>query len=174
MTPEQRKLTHDLIITPPSGTRRISLEEFLRRFPSSVVDGKLASGLLEEAWRTKNSDDLQSVLMIGHTFGFGPDQIAILCRLLEENWHFDHENIVSALDKFRSPRAVDALFHATQWIPDYLEYDETRALAVKAIFALAKIPGVESQSKLEVLAGSHDEILQKRAKHLLAHRDSFM
>lgn len=174
MTPEQRKLTHDLIITPPSGTRRISTDEFLLRFPSSVLDGKLASGLLEEAWKSKNSDDLQSALIIGHTFGFAAGQIDILCRFVEENWHFSHESIVSALDELRSPRAVNALFHATQWIPDYLDYDETRALAVKAIFALGKIPGVESKSKLEVLAGSHDEILRKRAKHLLAHRDTFI
>jgi hypothetical protein len=79
---------------------------------------------------------------------------------------------VSALDEFRSPRAVNALFYATQWIPDYLDYDETRALAVKAIYALGNIPGIESQSKLEVLAGSHDEIFRKYAKHQLAHRDN--
>ena len=156
---------------PPSGTRRISEEEFLRRFPSAVVDGKLASGLLEEAWRIKNPDDLGCALTIGATFGFAADQIDILCSLLEENWHFSHENIVITLDEFRSPRAVNTLFRATQWIPEYLDYDKTRALAVKATFALGNIPGAESRSKLEVLANSHDEVLRKGAKHLLEHRE---
>ncbi|MFD5103330.1 hypothetical protein [Streptomyces albidochromogenes] len=34
---------------------------------------------------------------------------------------------------------------ATRWIPEYLDFDEFRALAVKAIWALGAIPGPEAR-----------------------------
>ena len=74
-----------------------------------------------------------------------------------------------ASDGLRTPDAVEALFGATQWIPT-LEYDDSRALAVKAIWALGKIPGAEAENKLETLARSGDDILQKTAAEQLERR----
>jgi hypothetical protein len=170
MTVEQRRLCKDLVITPPHGRSQISKEEFLRQFPSSVQQGKLALPLLKEAYDAHSPEDLECALLIGFTFGFGPGHREILSNLIEADWHHSHEDIVEALDTLRSPDAVDALFRATQWIPKSLEYDEGRALAVKAIWALGKIPGCESQAKLEMVARSDDPVVRETALEQLDRR----
>jgi hypothetical protein len=170
MTAAERKLCRELIITPPHGVSQISKEEFLRQFPSSVEKGKLAVGVLEEAYRAQNAEDLQCALIIGHAFGFGSQHADTLCRLLEVDWHYSHEDVVSALDGLGMADTVGALFRATQWIPKSLEYDDSRALAVKAIWALGKIPGTEAEAKLEILACSDDAVLRKTAVYQLERR----
>ena len=170
MTEEQRKLSRDLIIQP-DGRSRITKEDFLRRFPGSVEGGKLAVSVLEEAYRAQNAEDLQCALIIGHAFGFGPEHIDVLRRLAEAEWHYSHEDVVEALDSLRTSDAVEALFRATQWVPKSLEYDDSRALAVKAIWALGKIPGTAAETKLETLARSGDAILRKTAMEQLESRN---
>lgn len=170
MTPDQRQLCRDLVITPPRGVSQISKEEFLRQFPSAVEHGRLALKWLEEAYQTRNAEDLLCALIVGGNFGFGPEHKDILRRLIGEDWHYSHEDAVEILDGFRGPDVVDALFRATQWIPKSLEYDDSRALAVKAIWALGKIPGTETETKLETLARSDDAILRKTAEEQLERR----
>jgi hypothetical protein len=169
MTEEQRDLCSALTILP-NGSRRISKEDFIRRFPSAVERGKLASRLLEDAYLVQNGDDLECALTVGFTFGFAPEHTKILNRLVEADWHVRHEDVVSALDELRSPDSVEALFRATQWIPKYLEYDDSRALAVKAIWALGKLPGTKAETKLEALARSDDAILRRAAEEQLDRR----
>ena len=169
MTEVQRKLCRDLIIFP-NGQGRITKEEFLRRFPSAVEHGKLASRLLEDAYRAQDGDGLECALTIGFAFGFAPEHTKTLCHLVEADWHVRHEDVVSALDKLRSPGTVEALFRVTQWIPKSLEYDDSRALAVKAIWALGKIPGTEAETKLETLARSENTILRQNAVEQLERR----
>ncbi|WP_073814917.1 hypothetical protein [Streptomyces sp. CB02261] len=45
------------------------------------------------------------------------------------------------------------------WIPEYLDFDENRALAVKAIWALGAIPGTEAREALEDLRDDENEII---------------
>jgi hypothetical protein len=169
MTEEQRKLCRDLVIFP-NGQSRITKEEFLRRFPSAVERGGLALKWLQEACETRNADDLSYALIIGGNFGLVPEHKDVLRRLVEEDWHYSHEDVVSALQTWPTPDTVDALFRATQWIPKSLEYDDARALAVKAIWALGKIPGAEAETKLEALARSDNAILRKNAVEQLERR----
>ena len=70
------------------------------------------------------------------------DHLDLLVQLASADWHHKHEDVVSALGQLRSPAAVEALYHAAWWVPDYLDFDESRALAVKAIWALGGTPGV--------------------------------
>lgn len=172
MTIEERRLCRELIVTPPKGVRRTTKEEFLRQFPDAVEDGSVSTTLLERTLIEKSSDDLQCVLIVGYTFGFSPSQADILCRLLEADWHVSHEDLVGAMDKLRLPQSVDSLYRATQWIPEYLSYDDSRALAVKAIWALGKIPGSESEGALRRLVSSSVEVLSDTAKHQLRRRQN--
>ncbi|HEV2327429.1 MAG TPA: HEAT repeat domain-containing protein [Verrucomicrobiae bacterium] len=171
MTEEQRKLCRDLIIFP-NGRSQITKEEFLRRFPSAVEHGRLALKWLQEAYETRNADDLSYAFIIGGTFGYVPEHKDILRRLIDEDWHYSHEGVVSALQTWPTPDTVEALFRATQWIPKSLEYDDHRALAVKAIWALGRIPGQEAEKKLEVLARSDNPILKRNAEEQLKRRQS--
>jgi len=169
MTEEQRKFCRDLIIYP-DGRSRITKEDFLRRFPSAVEHGRLALKWLDEADQTRNAEDLNCALIIGFVFGFAPEHLDILRRLVDVDWHYSHEDVVSALETWPTPDTVEALFRATQWIPKSLEYDDSRALAVKAIWALGKIPGAEAETKLEALARSDNAILRKTAEEQLKRR----
>jgi hypothetical protein len=169
MTPEQRKLCRDLIILPNARVR-ITKEEFLRQFPSAVEGGKLALKWLQKAYETRSADDLSCALIVGGNFGFVPEHKDILQRLIDENWHYSHEDIVTTLQNWPTPDTVEALFRATQWIPKSLEYDDYRALAVKAIWALGAIPGNEAETKLETLAHSENAILRKNAQEQLERR----
>jgi hypothetical protein len=170
MTLEERNLCRDLIVTPPHGVSQISKEEFVRRFPLAVAGGKLAPSWLEEAYKAQNAEELQCALAVGFTFGFAPEHKEIFRRLIGEDWHYSHEDVVSALETWPVPDTVEALFRATQWIPKSLEYDDSRALAVKAIWALGKIPGTEADASLKALARSDDIVLRKTAVEQLERR----
>jgi hypothetical protein len=170
MTEEQRKLCRDLVIFP-NGRSRITKEEFVSRFSATVGHGRPDLNWLEEAYRTQNAEDLEYALTIGCVFGFAPEHKVMLCRLIDEDWHHSHEDIVSILsEKWPTIEIVEALFRATQWIPKSLEYDDFRALAVKAIWALGKIPGPGAETKLETLAHSDNAILRKNAVEQLERR----
>lgn len=170
MTTEELKLCEALIVTPPQGERAISKEDFMRRFPSALEDGKLAMPILQEAAESRNAKQLQCALTIGHTFGFSPAQVAILVRVLGDDWHYSHEDVVDALNDLASVSAVSALFDATQRIPTYLQYDDSRALAVKAIWALGRTPGSEAELALRTLASSENVLLREGAQRQLQRR----
>lgn len=96
-------------------------------------------------------------------FGFSPEYKSILRRLSGEEWHISHEDIVSALDKLRDIDAVDVLYNATQIIPSHLDFDDARALAVKAIWALGNLGTAAAKEKLEMIAGAEHPILRANA-----------
>ncbi|MBR0828142.1 hypothetical protein JQ596_21635 [Bradyrhizobium manausense] len=169
MNEEQRKLCRGLIMSP-RGSREISKETFLQRFPSAVDDGGLALKWLDEAYRARHAKDLDCSLIVGFVFGFTPEHVVILCRLVDADWHHSHEDVVSALDELRTPAAAEALFRATRWVPKYLEFDDSRALASKAIWALGKLAGGEAESKLAILAASDDEFLRNAALKQIERR----
>jgi hypothetical protein len=163
MTSEERSLCRGLMVTPPIAGRKISKEEFASRVPSAIERGAVATRLLEEALRSRNADNVQCALIVGHAFGFTVDQVDVLTQLLEADWHVSHEDVVSALDKLRSPAAINALLQAAQRIPEYLSYDDSRALAVKAIWALGKVSGGEADSALRKLSTANESVIRDAA-----------
>jgi hypothetical protein len=167
---EECKLCWDLLITSENPTGRVSKDEFSRRFPSALEQGKLALRLLDETFDARNAEDLECALIVGHVFGFGPEHVDVLCHLIDADWHYSHEDVVDALDDLRSPKAIDALFRATQCVPKSLEYDVNRNLAVKAIWALGNLQDSEADAKLEVLSRSNDAIGQEAAAKQLERR----
>jgi hypothetical protein len=168
MTPEQKSLVMALVIVP-GREPRITSEEFLYRFGAD--DGKLLGlQLLRDALGRCDRDDVELALIVCFTFGFTEDHLPTLLGLASAEWHVCHEDVITALGSLNSPAAVNALYQATQWIPSYLDYDETRALAVKAIRALGRIPGVEAERALRRLVDSDDSIISERAKRELARR----
>ncbi|SRR6266446_3086090 len=172
MTAQERNLTNDLIITHGDAGPSISKEEFSRKFPSAVQNGKLALPLLEQAVSDRSAKDLQAALLIGFKFGFGFEHNHLLCCLIDANWHFKHEDVVLALEEIKrnDSETVSALFRATQIIPDYLAYDETRALAVKALYALGSIDDPEADEALMRVAQSDNELLRAEAASQIAWR----
>ena len=166
MIEREKKLILDLV------TKGLSEEEFRRHFrPSSKDSRKLTLDLLEESYEGKKPDDVEYALMFGISFGgFSPEHLDLLCRLSEADWHYKHEDVVTALDKLRDKRAIETLCHSALKRHEYLNYDDARALAVKAIWALGNLNDPSADEKLKLLATNDDKIVRDEAAKQLLRR----
>ncbi|MET9955107.1 HEAT repeat domain-containing protein [Streptomyces sp. NPDC006339] len=169
MTPEEQDLVMGLVFVPGEG-RRNTLDEVLAHFGES--DGAaLALRLLRDAMERRDADDVEMALIVhAAAKASGEEFLEPLIELFPADWHRGYEDIVSILGAFRSPRAVPTLALATRWVPEYLDWDENRALAVKAIWALGAVPGPKAREVLEGLRDDENEIIRQNALNQLARR----
>ncbi|WP_313919557.1 hypothetical protein [Tahibacter sp.] len=152
--------------------KRISPQEFLRQFRDADDGVVLAGQLLQEALASRRGDDADLALLVGFSFGFAPEHLPALIALEPADWHHSHEDVVLALDDLRSPAAVEALHHATQWIPAHLDFDFNRALAVKAIWALGKIDSEDATAALVQIAQDPNPLLAECAAKQIRRRQA--
>ena len=171
MTAEERKLAFGLI-TIPDGKSQISPGEFICRFPSALVGGKVDLRLIEDAYRQQNEDDLAAAIVIGAEFGFSAEHVPVLCQLLSAAWHGCHEDIVQTLQELKAPAAVDALYHAALDRHEYLDYDELFGLARKCTWALADIGTPEALAKLHSLAANENPVIAGYARKRIDNWDN--
>ncbi|GAA4304179.1 hypothetical protein GCM10023086_21200 [Streptomyces venetus] len=169
MTPEEQDLIMGLVFVPGVGRTR-TLDEVLAHFGESD-GGALALRLLLDAMERRDADDVEMALIV-HGAADAPvgEFMEPLIELFPAEWHRDHEDIVSTLGKLRSPKTVPTLVLATHWVPEHLDFDDCRALAVKAIWALGAIPGEEARDALEGLRDAENEIIRENAVKQLARR----
>jgi hypothetical protein len=169
MTPEEQDLIMGLVFVPGVGRTR-TLDEVLAHFGESD-SGALALRLLRDAMERRDADDVEMALIVhGAADASVEEFMEPLIELFPAEWHREHEDIVSMLGKLRSPKTVPTLVLATRWVPEYLDFDEFRALAVKAIWALGGIPGPEAREALEGLRDDENEIIRENAVKQLARR----
>lgn len=160
MTPEQRSLVMALVVVP--GRTTLSPDEFLQRF--GATDGvALGFDLLCDATERHDPLDVELALVVCFKFGFSDDSLEPLITLAFADWHQRHEDVAMALGKLRSPSVTAALVHLAEWVPGYLEFDEARALAVKAIWGLGSIGGEEARQALESLSQSESKVVAENA-----------
>ena len=149
---------------------RVPSDEFARAF--SVRPDELCGlglKLLDEAYDEESPDGVEFGLYLGYYFGFSGAYFDVLSRLAVVDWHRRHEDVVSALDMFRNPKAIDALFRSALMQHSYLEYDETFALGRKAIWALHKIGTPEAVEAIGKLLHSDNPVIKDRAaEHLVS------
>lgn len=158
----QRKLILKL------ANRKICDEDFLREF-STTTDERQELGLsiLRAALACQNADDVEYGLITAFHFGFNPSYIDVLYQLAEEDWHYKHEDVVSALASLKPPGCVDILYRTALKNYEYLDYDDSYALGVKAIWALGSVGTKEAIGRLKLLAKSENATLQANAKKQL-------
>ncbi|MFF5933185.1 HEAT repeat domain-containing protein [Streptomyces sp. NPDC012508] len=169
MTPEERDLIMGLGVAPCSPPTR-TLDEVLAHFGESD-GGALALRLLRDAMERQDADDVAMALIVHATANAsGEEFLEPLIELFPADWHREYEDIVSMLGRLRSPKTVPTLVLATRWVPEYLDWDENRALAVKAIWALGAIAGPEAREALEGLRDDENEIIRENALRQLARR----
>lgn len=129
---------------------------------------------LEIILNKKDSDELDFALYIISIYGLlNEDFSLVLCKLLEENWHYKHEDIAFMLQELKSPKAVDSLYVAAITEYDYLSYSDAQPLAVKCIHALGDIGTPEAKYKLQLLLryfSNNTAITDKITKQLLKFR----
>ena len=125
------------------------------------MDGHaLGLSLLADAVKREDGDDVEAALIACFVFGMTLDHLELLVLLASADWHRRHEDVASALDELRTPGAVGALYHLTQWVPEYLAWDEGRGLARKAVWGLARTPGPEATQALRLLLDDPDETVR--------------
>lgn len=159
MTPEEREIIMSLIVYP-GADRGASPESVLRRL--GTTDGvALGLQMLRDALERKDSLNVEMAFIVCGVYGFTSEHVEPLVLLSLQSWHQQHEDIAWTLGKLGDPRAVDVLYKMANYVPDYLEFDENRALARKAIWALGSISSPAAKRKLRLLAKSDEEIIRE-------------
>ncbi|MFN8074862.1 MAG: hypothetical protein U0Q15_05495 [Kineosporiaceae bacterium] len=111
-------------------------------------------------------------LIVAAVYGVSQNHLGPLLELAAAEWHHVHEDVVTELGKLKNPSAIEVLGHLAQWVPDYLTFDESRALAVKAVRALGGIPGDGADRALASLLDSGSEIVRLQARRQLERRSA--
>ncbi|TLF74499.1 HEAT repeat domain-containing protein [Nocardia cyriacigeorgica] len=162
---EDRAIIYGLI-NMPGRPARVTESEVLQYF--KVDDGKkLGLDLVRDAILRRDSDDLNVSMVVCASFGYHHELLPVFLQIALQDWHRDHENVAFQLGIFGDPRAVSVLLELGRWVPGYLEWDDNRALASKAIHALARIPGEESEEALRALLDSDDDVVRRHAERQL-------
>lgn len=159
MTKVERELLYKLM------KRTIMPEMFLEGFTTNICEKPIyINELLERAYLEREANDIEYLLTAIFRFKlFLEEYVDILCKLISETWHYQHENIASIFQKIRSPKSIECLYKAAITQFEYLDYDESYALAVKCIWALGDINTDDSRKKLELLSQSENEIIRDNA-----------
>ncbi|ENF7817954.1 hypothetical protein ABR157_003749 [Enterobacter soli] len=150
--------------------KKITIDELKKKFDTQGKD--LTSYLLESLKNAKSNhseDDVESIVIL--IFELKEiktnDLVDILIELMSEPWHYKHEDITRLFQKWRNPKTISVLYETTNKSFDYLEYDDSYALAVKCIWALGDIATVESFDKLKILSESTNPIIKENACYQL-------
>ena len=152
------------------GPQTIEKTEFADRLGRSGDCAMLTSTLINEALQSRRTVDAECALRVGFIFGFNEHDYEPLVHLFHEDWHHSHENIVLVLSDMAKPESVGVLVKATTWIPKYLDYDDNRALAVKAIWALGRIASPDATEALKGLLDSDEPLMREAAEKQIAKR----
>ena len=150
-----------LVVVP--GREAASADAFLKVFGATDGEG-LGLELLRDAVARCDPIDVELALVVCFRFGFADAHLELLHSLCFADWHQRHEDVAMALGQIRSPGSVDALARLAAWVPSYLEYDDARALATKAIWALGSIDDHAAREALESLSRAEDGIVAGAAR----------
>lgn len=161
LTPEQRSRVMALVVTPGGGPP-IPPDEFLRAF-GAPDGGVLGLDLLRNAADRRDPIDVELALVVGFRFGFSGEHVELLIALAFADWHRSHQDVALALGHIHSQASVDALEHPAEWVPDYLAFDDARALATQAIWALGGISGDAADRALVALSRSASVVVAQAA-----------
>jgi len=143
----------------------ISKEEFLQKnaIQSEQVP-EIFSSALTNAYNNHDWQLVEYSLIFSFVYGIYPKQSGnILCKLILEDWHYQHENIALNLKEQKNPATVNCLFEAAQKKFEYLDYDDTFQLANKCISALGAIRDNIAIEKLNLLMKSKNKIIAEYA-----------
>ena len=120
---------------------------------------------LEDAFSNHESDAVEKAMC--HEIRPDDDCTEILCKLLECDWHLSHEDITLALQRLGDPKAIKVLRRVAERKFDYLEYNNSEALARKCTWALADIGTPEAKAALEEIVKLPDEVIASYATERL-------
>ncbi len=142
---------------------------FVEHYSGNLSNGtKHVGELLSDALTSKSADQVDFAMSLASHFHYWkPDLAHILNKLLLEDWHYRHEDIVSLLQGMKSPTSVEPLYQTALKKFDYLSYDDLYGLARKCTWALSEINTNESIGKLRLLAQTDNAYIRQYANKRL-------
>jgi radical SAM superfamily enzyme len=130
----------------------ISPIEFISLYPVKNINEEYCIDLLREALSNADSEKVEVGLIVGNSANcFSNKSASLLCELLQQDWHYKHEDIAALLKEVGDQTTVDCLYKAAQFQFDYLDYDDTYQFARKCIKVLSFIGGSKALEKLNLL-----------------------
>jgi hypothetical protein len=148
---------------------RISEEAFFEVLGTGSRDGRaLGLAMIERALSEKDPLGVELGLYLGFRFGFSPEYQRPLLALAEAPWHKRHEDVVSGLEKLLDPASVAVLRRVADARYTYLAYDDSRALRIKSVYAISKIPTLEAVTCLAEIWHVGDDVVAPLARERLA------
>jgi hypothetical protein len=165
--PDHERLILDLLVVVPGGRATRATDEFLRQWPAT--DGvALGRSLLSEALRERDSDGVEAALIVCASFGFEQDHLPDLLELAQVDWHNSHEDVAWALDGLRTDAALPAFARFVEVRLPYLSYDDSSALAIKALHGLEHLGTREARLIVERAVVDSRQPVYSSAKRILA------
>ncbi len=117
---------------------------------------------------TKDADEVEDALVgVMQEERTEKEYVHLLIALLEADWHFRHEDVARELQRLRDPLAISSLRRVAERKFDYLEYNDSQALARKCTWALSDIGTNEARVALEEIASLPDQVVSGYAKKCL-------
>ena len=93
----------------------------------------------------------------------GYDIVPLICKLITEDWHEEHEDLVSSLQDLKDERSIDAIKIALNMDFPYLRrWSNEDAFHRKCTWALADIGTEKAREVLKQLSNSDDSELSRR------------
>lgn len=168
MTNEERDVISKLM------AKTITKQDFINYFQGKTKNKEYILELLKLAYKEKNADDIEFCLYICFVLELHmEDSLQILCDLLKEHWHYQHENILIMLQELKDPKSVDFIYQTAKTKYEYLEYNDCYSLIIKCCWALGDINTNESLEKLKQLSQSNNEIIKDAAIEQLKRKEKY-
>jgi hypothetical protein len=124
------------------------------------------SDLLLAAYRAKDADALREALARVNDRNLAP----FLSKLLLEDWHDSHEDIVLELGLIGDPCAISSIEQAiTIPFDSLVKWGNLHEFQRKCVYALARIATAESRAALERITKISDPQLQVYSEEGLQH-----
>lgn len=144
--------------------RQISREVFWENYlkDNVIIDCYLLN-LFKKALTEQSDDTLFEAGFIAYFFKEEPVNnifMDTIIACLAGRWHFRHEDLVHYYQGLFREHDIPTLVALIQDEPEYLDYDETRQLARKSLYALEAIKNNAAFLALKELQSSEDETVR--------------
>ena len=163
MTPDQRSLVDDLV------ERRISVDELVERWGPGD-HAAVALAVMRDAVDRRDGAQFETALGIVRRSEHTAEHIAVMVEAFAGDWHQRHEEIVERLARRGDPQLTDVMMRAATWVPEYLDWDDARAMATKAIYGLGRTGGERAITALWQLVDDPADPVRECAAYQLGLR----
>jgi hypothetical protein len=150
--------------------RKLDVDEFCRVYGihPDAANAEVVR-LLRQALTEGDGGTVELGLLLAAGFSV-PLEIDLVHRLVVEEWHNCHEDLIAMLQRSRSPASIPYLRRAIELKPrlDYLAYDDYGAYYKKCLWALQAIASAEARELIGEFTESQDEVLRAEARYRIS------